>query len=465
MNGYIALKQRLYGEFVAKKKTDPSTLVLTLLKKHFGDIQPSSLLTASRQFPVTARADLQRAIESVFAKKYEANAIGVHQSYSFSALSFADCLKDDHDPVTIGPLQYDEVDIGEEFPERCLQKALWICRDKKMPFSVILAYHERHSDAGVVLVIAVPPGKAGLALSRSFFHEIEQLVNRSSSYRGKVISLESQSNYSGRSGAVRVHKLRAVVREDVILPAHTLELLERNVTEFVKLRARLKQLGMSAKKGLLFYGPPGTGKTHTIHYLASQLPDHTTLLITASQVGLLAEYCSLARFLQPAMLVIEDADLIARDRTEMNSPCEESLLNQLLNEMDGLKEDAEILFVLTTNRPEQLESALASRPGRVDQAIEFPLPDEEGRRKLVKLYAKRLIIAEPLFDLIVSKTDQASPAFIKELMRRCAQYVIQKNGKDVLETEQLTMALEDMFFSGGTLNLKLLGGAAAGTRS
>ena len=54
------------------------------------------------------------------------------------------------------------------------------------------------------------------------------------------------------------------------------------------------------------------------------------------------------------------------------------MLNTLLNEMDGLKEDADILFVLTTNRPEQLEGALASRPGRIDQAIEVPLPDDSA---------------------------------------------------------------------------------------
>src|SRR5262249_48896215 len=149
----------------------------------------------------------------------------------------------------------------------------------------------------------------------------------------------------------------------------------------------LRKLGMPIKKGVLFYGPPGTGKTHTIHYLASQLPDHTTLLITAEQVGWLDHYFQLARFLQPAMIVIEDVDLIARAREEMHGPCEESLLNKLLNEMDGLREDAEILFVLTTNRPEHLETALASRPGRIDQAIEFSLPDESGRRQLIHLYS------------------------------------------------------------------------------
>jgi ATP-dependent 26S proteasome regulatory subunit len=129
---------------------------------------------------------------------------------------------------------------------------------------------------------------------------------------------------------------------------------------------------------LLFYGPPGTGKTHTIRYLAGALRGHTTLLITAEQVALIEEYMTLARLLSPSLVVIEDADLIARKRESMDGPCEEVLLNRLLNEMDGLKENAEILFVLTTNRPESLEAALRARPGRIDQAIEFPLPDGDG---------------------------------------------------------------------------------------
>jgi hypothetical protein len=78
----------------------------------------------------------------------------------------------------------------------------------------------------------------------------------------------------------------------------------------------------------------------------SQLPDHTTLLITSEQVAYLDHYFQLARFFQPAMIVIEDVDLIARKREEMYGPCDESLLNKLLNEMDGLREDAAVLFVL-----------------------------------------------------------------------------------------------------------------------
>jgi ATP-dependent 26S proteasome regulatory subunit len=251
-----------------------------------------------------------------------------------------------------------------------------------------------------------------------------------------------------------------VQREDVILPEATLKLLDRNVLSFVGSRAQLRRLGQSTRKGILLYGPPGTGKTHTIRYLASNLPGHTTLIITAAQVALLAHYMNLARLLQPAMVVIEDVDLIARDRNEMG-PCEESLLNGLLNEMDGLKQDADILFILTTNRPEQLESALASRPGRIDQAIEVPLPDNIGRQKLVRLYGKGLPLGDAVVGEAAERTKGVSAAFIKELMRRIAQASIARDRGTTVESDDISEALDDMLFAGGKLNVKLLGGAQA----
>ena len=127
--------------------------------------------------------------------------------------------------------------------------------------------------------------------------------------------------------------------------------------------------------------------------------------------------------------------------------------------MDGLREDADVIFILTTNRPDQLEPALASRPGRIDQAIEFPLPDEQGRSKLVKLYARGLQLSDQLAELIVRRTNGASPAFIKELMRRAAQFQFEMGEIGELEQIAVDNAIEEMVFSGGTLNLKLLGGS------
>jgi ATP-dependent 26S proteasome regulatory subunit len=290
------------------------------------------------------------------------------------------------------------------------------------------------------------------------FVELEKAVHTAPSYRGKILSLDGGADYRGRSRGVTVHRLPAVDREEVILPERTLKLLDRNVLDFVGNRAALRRLGQSTRKGILLYGPPGTGKTHTIRYLATNLPGHTTLIITAEQIGLLDAYMNLARLLQPTMVVIEDVDLIASDRDDMG-PCEESMLNGLLNEMDGLKEDSDILFVLTTNRPEQLEGALAGRPGRIDQAIEVPLPDDLGRKKLVQLYGKGLPVDEAIVSEAAQRTKGVSAAFIKELMRRIAQASVARDGGASIESSDISEALDDMLFAGGKLNVKLLGGA------
>jgi cell division protease FtsH len=126
--------------------------------------------------------------------------------------------------------------------------------------------------------------------------------------------------------------------------------------------------------------------------------------------------------------------------------------------MDGLREDAAVFFVLTTNRPEQLESALAGRPGRIDQAIEFPLPDADGRRKLAVLYARGLTLPPSVAEFVVKRTDGVSAAFMKELMRRSAQCMLQAKASE-LENAHVRQALEELLFVGGSLNAKLLGAA------
>ncbi|MFX4971138.1 AAA family ATPase, partial [Acinetobacter baumannii] len=89
-----------------------------------------------------------------------------------------------------------------------------------------------------------------------------------------------------------------------------------------------------------------------------------------------------------------------------------ALLLELLNEMDGLADDVDVLFVLTTNRPEILEPALAARPGRIDQAYEVPLPDAQCRKRLFDLYCDGLTMKVDDMDLYVKRTAGASGAFI-----------------------------------------------------
>ncbi|HRX79991.1 MAG TPA: ATP-dependent Clp protease adaptor ClpS, partial [Pirellulaceae bacterium] len=365
---------------------------------HFAGIPHDSLVTTTRQFPGHMRADIQVAIDGLFSVA-PIRFFGIYEQHRYETLTFASLTRAGQHAPTIAPAQYQDVDIGDDQPVKCLNNGLWLCRDGDMRYAVVLSFHREYGhEAGMCVEIAVPAGEEGSVFVGRCFKVLEETIDAARSYRGKVLSLEGDNNYTGRSTGVTVHRLPPVERDEVILPPATLKLLDRNVLSFVGIREKLRSLGQSTRKGILLYGPPGTGKTHTIRYLASQLPGHTTLIITAAQVALLADYMTLARLLQPAMVVIEDVDLIARAREKMVGPCEESLLNRLLNEMDGLKQDADIIFVLTTNRPEQLEGALAGRPGRIDQAIEVPLPDDEGRAKLVRLYGKGLALDAPVVD-------------------------------------------------------------------
>ncbi len=433
----------------------------TLLQHHFRDFDDTEIVTTTRTFPSYLRADLQHALDQLWQGR-DPHRVGLAE-HSWRTLTYASLLDRGHSPVLVAPLQYEDVDIGEAEPVRCLRTGLWLSPEGERPHAMLLAQaHEHGRTRGWHVEICVPAGPEGEQLARKYFKHLEGAIQTSASYRGKVLSLECESHYSGAAaGNIVVHKIGAVQREDIILPTQTLELLERNVFNFVAQRERLRQLQLPVKKGLLFYGPPGTGKTHTIRYLAAALPDHSMLLVTAEQCKLISEYTALARLLSPAILVIEDVDLIAREREELQTATQESLLNRLLNEMDGLKEDAEILFILTTNHPESLEAAVAGRPGRIDQAIEFPLPDESGRQRLVELYRRGLRVSEELNQDIVRRTQGVSAAFIKELMRRAAQFAFERAPTTTEATRSdLDHALNELLFEGGKLNAKLLGASS-----
>lgn len=435
-------------------------LVFQLLEKHFAPTPLDDLVITERRFPNRVRADLQRAIDLLVTEQSQLlHFCGVRKQNHYEGVNFSELLlQDRHDPALSVPPQYEEIDIGEDETVKCLKNGLWLLEQDGQKYALFLEPpSEFGRRTGIRFQVATVNDESGTKNSNTFFQRLEDAIFDSACYRGKILSLEQQDYYTGVSTGITVHKLKTIEREQVILPLKTLELLERNIIQFVAQRSRLGDLGISTKKGLLFYGPPGTGKTHTIHFLAGALEEHTTLLISAEQVGLLTEYMTLARLLQPSIVVLEDVDLIARERTTMQGGCDEVLLNKLLNEMDGLKQDADTLFILTTNRPETLESALASRPGRIDQAIEFPFPDEAGRAKLIRLYSYGVTVSDDVVKSTVKKTENVSAAFIKELMRRSTQFHLERENSSTIEMQDVENAIEELLFSGGSLNRKLLG--------
>jgi ATP-dependent 26S proteasome regulatory subunit len=219
----------------------------------------------------------------------------------------------------------------------------------------------------------------------------------------------------------------------------------------------LRAAGRSLRRGLLFHGAPGTGKTMVIRYLTRACPDHTVILMAGAQQSLVGEACQIARILAPSIVVMEDIDLVAEEREKNRCPV---VLHELMNEMDGLGPQEEVTFLLTTNRPEIIEPALSARPGRIDQAVAFPLPDEAGRRRLFDVYGRGLNLAALDIGRWVAQTNGVSPAFIEELLRKAALLAAERGEITkplVLTDTDVHDALRELIYFGGELTQKLLG--------
>ncbi|MEY9906303.1 hypothetical protein ABIA35_002523 [Catenulispora sp. MAP12-49] len=332
--------------------------------------------------------------------------------------------------------------------------------DPRPPLAILLRGTEmRGPQQDVSLEIAC----ADRALARKAANEIRRLAVEFSVYRGHVLEFGAEV-FGPHQSALSFHERPVMDREALILPPGMLEGIEAQILGVNRHRAALLAHGQHLKRGVLLFGPPGTGKTHTVRYLMSRLPETTVVVLTANALRLIGQACEIARALQPALVVVEDVDLIAQDRSaHMHAT---PLMFQLLNEMDGLDGDADVTFLLTTNRVDVLESALAMRPGRVDHAVEVPLPDAEGRARLLELYRGGLDLDLTKADGLIERTDGVTASFIKELIRRAALIALEARedgsapdtaGSLHVSADHLDAALELLAGSRHQLTRRLLG--------
>jgi hypothetical protein len=243
--------------------------------------------------------------------------------------------------------------------------------------------------------------------------EIERLMRVHDVFRGQVLSF-TESEHHGNE-LVSFLPRPAVAAQDVVLPGGVLENIEQHIIGVADWAQELLSAGQHLKRGLLLHGPPGTGKTHTVRYLTGRLTNSTVILLTGRSIRFIDQAAALARRLQPSMVVLEDVDLVATDRDYI--PDGNPLLFSLLEAMDGVGADADVTFVLTTNRADILETALADRPGRVDLAVEIPRPDADCRKRLLRVYVRDLTVDADL-DPVVAGTEGVTASFIKEMIRR-----------------------------------------------
>lgn len=338
-------------------------------------------------------------------------------------------------------------------------EALYLLHSSAGPFCALIARRGKGKRRHAVLHVLAN----SLAIARSALDEVVRLSAERSHYRGNVISVQHYDPVDD-DFTVEFHTLPPVDRDAIVLPENVLQVAERNTLGFIRLAAGLREAGRDTRHGVLLYGPPGTGKTLVTRYLVSQSSPCTVVLLSGRQYAYLRTACQLARLLAPSLIVLEDVDLIAADRRRnRHAP----LLHELMDEMDGPGPASDCTFLLTTNRPESLEPALAARPGRVDQAVFFPLPDLECRRRLFQQFGKGLDLGVEMESLL-RRTDRASPAFLKELVRRSALMAVER-GEPArplrLTDRDFEQSFRELVEFGGELTRSFLGFPAGGQRN
>jgi hypothetical protein len=335
----------------------------------------------------------------------------------------------------------------------CVRAGLWLLDDGGRPLVLGLA-REDHGPGEAELGLEVMASERERA--EAFLADLRALMDEHNVYRGRVLELTG-SPWGG--AGLQVRRLPRVERDRIVLGGGALERIERHTELFTAHADELRRANRHLRRGLLLHGPPGTGKTLTAMYLSTLMPERTTFLLTGGGIEAIGTACALARTLTPSMIVLEDVDLVALDRDEFEET--NAILFELLNEMDGLNEDADVVFVLTTNRPQVLEPALAARPGRIDLAVRLPLPDAEARGRLLDLYAEGLELGAAERARIVEETDGATPAFIRELLRRAALLAAEAGDAQAIAAEHLDSALAELRESADELTGRLLGAPGA----
>jgi ATPase family associated with various cellular activities (AAA) len=460
-----AFKGFLERTVAAAPKEEP--VFAARLRAHFGT-DPSVLPIVAERFEPAEHPNLQAALDAWLGQPGRSSeALGVTSEYKrFNGIGLGDVLASGRTGLvggsgpSLGPVEYVNVPLDGERVMTCVQFGLLLVREGDQPLAALVSGPQERSIRDKVQVEVMAPDRER---ALAFLAAIRAGMRERNVYRGHVVSLTVD-----RFMAVKVdfHALPEIAREDIVLADGVLERVERHTIGFSTHRDRMLAAGRHLRRGLLLHGRPGTGKTLTAMYLAGRMRERTVVLLTGREVGLIPRACAMARLLQPSMVILEDVDLIAEERDRQQPGCT-PLLFELLNEMDGLGDDADVIFLLTSNRPDLLEPALAARPGRVDLAVEVPLPDAGCRRRLIELYGHGLTLRLDAGGLerLVQRTEGVSPAFIRELLRKAALLAVlpgdDADGADgiVVRDRHLELAMQELVLDGGDLTRHLLGAA------
>jgi len=230
-----------------------------------------------------------------------------------------------------------------------------------------------------------------------------------------------------------------------------LEGVKRDLQEVVQYPVefpeKFEKFGMQPSRGVLFYGPPGCGKTLLAKAIANECqanfisikgPELLTMWFGESESNV-REIFDKARGASPCVLFFDELDSIARARGGSGGDAGgagDRVINQILTEMDGVGAKKSVFIIGATNRPDIIDPAVL-RPGRLDQLIYIPLPDEGSRVNILKSVLRKSPVAADVDIEFMARTVHGfSGADLTEICQRAAKLAIRESIEKEIEQEK-----------------------------
>jgi len=230
-----------------------------------------------------------------------------------------------------------------------------------------------------------------------------------------------------------------------------LEGVKRELQELVQYPVmhpeKFLKFGMSPSRGVLFYGPPGCGKTLLAKAIANECqanfvsikgPELLTMWFGESEANV-RDVFDKARSAAPCVLFFDELDSIAKARGGSGGDgggAADRVINQVLTEMDGMGAKKNVFIIGATNRPDIIDSAIL-RPGRLDQLIYIPLPDDKSRAQILKACLRKSPIHKDVdLEYLARSTKGFSGADLTEICQRACKLAIRQAIETDIKREQ-----------------------------
>lgn len=207
------------------------------------------------------------------------------------------------------------------------------------------------------------------------------------------------------------------------------------------------KFGMQPSRGVLFYGPPGCGKTLLAKAIAHECqanfisikgPELLTMWFGESEANV-RDVFDKARAAAPCVLFFDELDSVAKSRGGNIGDAggaADRVINQILTEMDGMSNKKNVFIIGATNRPDIIDTAIL-RPGRLDQLIYIPLPDEASRVQILKANLRRTPIAPDVdLNFLAKSTVGFSGADLTEICQRACKLAIRESIEKEIQHEK-----------------------------